>query len=512
MPFISDYTKRTLDQSTKQDMNVPEAGWNETFDASVGMIFDESLSVSTLLNREGWDQREIKIKKMADDGVLQDSEKYYNRTSGKYDYNAVALDLNTPDIKTDFELKQERNEMLAKRREYAEGVQSRGPTSAVIAGSLAGFLSDPVNLATITMTGPLGAAKGIGVIGAALKAAGNAAVVGAGTEAIIQPFIYNHRQEIDSPYSVSDAIKNIGFAAAGGGILGGTFGGISGYLRKVVQAAQPVAHDAHVATAIEYMQKLEKTLEDGNSRVPFEELKASQLKEARTEVSARVDAKLLPAEIKSVKAELKVLRKQLKETEPTPTRIDDVDESIPADQRKRLVKEREMADDAVGIKPLKKKIAELEARLPNSKAHARAVADLAKIEKGILPDEYQKTLDGISQEQINKDVEFLIKMEEFRGTANQPPLKPEHFEPRGALIEAAPMATRSDRQKAILDETGLTENYNTAMRSFDEIKDSPIMARAKIIVDGSEVDPVAYMKAVDDDVDGIEDVLRCVLG
>ena len=57
------------------------------------------------------------------------------------------------------------------------------------------------------------------------------------SELAIQPLVYNHKHDINSPYEVQDAINVIGITAVTAGILGGAIGGVSGYFTRTAEVA-----------------------------------------------------------------------------------------------------------------------------------------------------------------------------------------------------------------------------------------------------------------------------------
>jgi len=86
---------------------------------------------------------------------------------------------------------------------------------AYIAGSIAGSMADPVNLAATALTLPFSAAGSIGraaLTGAAVNAASQAAVTGLN---------YDYRRQIDPNYTYEAALDEVLAAAAGGAILEG---------------------------------------------------------------------------------------------------------------------------------------------------------------------------------------------------------------------------------------------------------------------------------------------------
>ncbi len=230
MAFISQTEDRAQMQSIIPDDGSVLADFDEVFDASVGFAFDEGLSISRMLNNEGYEQRRDAAKIIFDNG--EDRTKYSDRR-GKMNYDALSAKF-PETIKTDATLAEEKNQLLSKRRDYYNDVVRRSDSTAgELLGSMNAFMLDPLNVATMAIGTPFAIAKGVGVVGKAIKGALGAAAINAGTEALIQPIVLDYKLDIDSPYGMEDAIANIAMAAGGGLVLGGATGGISGWLKKI---------------------------------------------------------------------------------------------------------------------------------------------------------------------------------------------------------------------------------------------------------------------------------------
>lgn len=88
-----------------------------------------------------------------------------------------------------------------------------------LGGGLAAGFSDPLNILTLPVG--VGRATGSTFLRSTLNAFGRGAVVGAGFETMAQPFVYDYKKDIDSPYELSDAVMNIAFGGIGEGLLAG---------------------------------------------------------------------------------------------------------------------------------------------------------------------------------------------------------------------------------------------------------------------------------------------------
>ena len=526
MPFLDDYAERVASQNSAPLENIPDPSWGETFGAALGSVIDENLSISSWLNRDGEFERQKRVQELVDDGTITNIEDYWSQPNKSYNYNALAIDLNLPDIKTDFELTQERNAMLAKRREYAQDVMERGPGTASFLGQATAYVAlEPINVLSMPFAGPLTIAKSLGTIATAAKTAGNAAIIGGLSELAVQPFVYNHKLEIDSPYGAADAIAAISFAAGGSAALGFGIGGISGYLKKVRGVAEPLAlQDAHVATAIEYVKRMEETLDAMPDRVDFDALKSQLFIDARVEALSLMGQKLTRGDSKKIYAELKDLREKLKQAEyPSEIKIEEFDEKLPkkllrtlagdTPSRRKTRAEKQAADEvSQDVAMIQERITRLESELKRSKTGEMAEADLSRIEQGILPEKYQNLLDYAAKQQIQDEVNFLQNTEAFRELTQRPVLMPEHFEPMSPPLVDVPKAPVKALEQQALDASGLADEYSKTMAMLAEVKNNPATTRLSVVIDGQEVDIDSYIKSVDDEIDGIESVLRCAIG
>jgi len=88
-----------------------------------------------------------------------------------------------------------------------------------LGGGVAASMADPINIMTL----PLGAGR---VAGASfIRTLGIVAArnfgIGVASEGLLQPFVYDYKQEINSPYELTDALFNMAAAGIGEGLLNG---------------------------------------------------------------------------------------------------------------------------------------------------------------------------------------------------------------------------------------------------------------------------------------------------
>lgn len=297
MAFVSsrDEKMRSADINFQEEF-APKSSFGDVYDAAIGQTFDEELSISSKLNREGWSDRKRIVEGLIDSGALDKSK--YSRSSlptpsllgglhpAQFDYEAAALDFE--EIKDHKTLSEERNQLLKMRRDYANDVFERGSGTARFLGAAIAFMADPISIATMPIGFSVGAAKGLRAVGkAALKIGATEMAVETG----IQAFVFDHKEEIDSPYGYQDAITNIGTAALGSALLGGTAMGIKEYISHVRLKTKDLPDSEQLQFADETLARLEETL--SNNPLRKEGMTSKELvnadKEFLTELEVRRD-------------------------------------------------------------------------------------------------------------------------------------------------------------------------------------------------------------------------------
>lgn len=242
MPFVSEVDRRSYLDRLQPTQYEEEATFGETFGAAFDLAVDEELSISAALNNEMYQRRSQQTRELIDQGVI-DRDLYTDRR-GRFDYDRAAADLRkrfeglgrpgeVPDaIKTNAELRTERNEMLRMRREEAQDVLNRGSGLAQFAGTGSALILDPINFIGLGAGFAIGTGKSLSTIGRALYTARTEAAIAAATESAIQPFVFAHKNDIESPYAIEDALANIGIATTFGAGLGFVAGGLTGYFKN----------------------------------------------------------------------------------------------------------------------------------------------------------------------------------------------------------------------------------------------------------------------------------------
>tara|TARA_R100001015_G_C4634554_1_gene201274 strand:- start:4360 stop:6417 length:2058 start_codon:yes stop_codon:yes gene_type:complete len=240
MPFLSDVGQRALRQRVTPVELYEESEFFETLGAAFDLTIDEELSISALRNRQMFDERKENVRSLLNDGIIDADQ--YTSPRGRFNYDQLSKDLENTEyeglIKNNESLRKERNEMLRIRRERNKKVIERGSGFAQFLGMGGGLLLDPVNIASIGGGLFLTAARSGTVLGRALYGLRTEAGLAAASESAIQPLVFYHKNNIDSPFSVNDALTNIAVASAFGGALGFGFGGIAGYFGRAAEKSR----------------------------------------------------------------------------------------------------------------------------------------------------------------------------------------------------------------------------------------------------------------------------------
>ena len=604
MPILS-----SIDQQNMMFGLVPEYGatvptFKETLAASFAYVQDEELSISAQFYNEGYFERKRQLEKLSDEGF--DTSKYTD-LSGIINYDRISRDTNGL-IKTDLQLYEERNAILKSRREQNQDVIERGSGLAQFFGMTAGYMTDPVNIATLPIGGVATAGKGLSVLAQSLKSARNTAAVAVASEAAIQPLVYKHKQDIDSPYDTDDALRAIAFAAGGSAILGGALGGISGYLRKLTEDISTVANVfpeapfAFKPTVIQGKASVAPTFENINN------YKAQLITEEKAKRIGSAGEKLTRGERKNINKELKELQQQLKTVEESELLYTKAGKPLKAKsvRHRKQARERKQQD----IKSIQEKITTINKTLEKDRKASAAEASISRLEQGILPESAQKKLDDfilqkttpekesmfllarmadnlraqkgfraeevflggiakvmddlpkifdgtepldmkaiglkavnesldemkkakanpndiatleniknriindegdgvqlvkdIKQENIELDFAILKENEAFRKQIDNYTISPDAFV--GPPKPPAPKAKTTGLERNALDSDGMGKNFDEDMANYNNLETK------YAIVDGQLVDATKVIKELDDDLEGLESIMRCSIG
>jgi len=543
MPILSNQDQREYYQNLRGPQEFQEdPTFFETMGSAFGFVIDEELSVSSLLNRQGYDDRNKQIFEMSSEGF---DLKPYTDITGELDYDRLAED--TGLIKTNRELYDERTEILRKRREENQDVIERGNGFAQFLGSMGGYMLDPINVATMGI-GVGTAYKGMSTLSQALMTSRNTAAIALASESAIQPLVYKHKHDINSPYEFNDALMAIGTTAIGAGLLGGAMGGISGYFRNLSKNASefvgpPKPTDKINAEvrltpeqeSINILDRMGTQLAEQKAALPprieddiLKEYDAFQNKEYLKLEDAR-DATIVKLEkkITTIKKENETWAKWIakdggvnRQQLASEAGFDIADmQKIAGDFGKPVFRKtggyspdlfaerlREIGYDAMDMndaidlldsiirnpKMLKDPTAQVE--IDSINMHINELSD----NNTVLEEYYGQVI----RSNVEKDMELLSQNKAFEDRMNQP----SNYVEYESQLPPAPIATKTGLQREQLNSEGLAENYDRDMANYNAL-DNPTIYK-----NGEKVDGIEYMKELDDQIEGIESVRICALG
>ena len=560
MPFVSlkDKKEQELGASTYQKRSTA----SETFGAALSQVVNEEWSISSMLNAENYNDRKAKVKTLVDEGTI-DRKKYENYL-GEFDYDRIAED--TGLIKNDLTLFTERKELLEKKRNESAEVIARGSGMAQFAGSMVGYVLDPITIATMPIATAGTTLRGLSVLSKALKVGRNEAALGMATELFIQPLVYDHKNAIDSPYEAEDAITAIVTAGIGAGILGGTIGGLQGYFKNVRQKTAPLVSKPvdDVEVDVDAPKRADTATEDG-----IEPVKRSSTQEDEAlEVLARMEDNLASlktprstdieveeyskfkqgdytdleqtkiASIKGLEGALRAYEKK----EPSLARwiaengglnmdrwaregIDVADMKLaggfgkPVFRKKggidpdmlaeRLFEIRRIPeyDSNVALDMVQDMVMNPKRKFnPEADDYAKGLSDRIARLKESDNDLLEEVFHGAIKLDVEADGDIIRGLDKREKDFNQSTRTwAEYNQPE--LETSSPKAAVTSRQSEILADSGLNKNYDDDMAAYNSLEDKRVMGDDGELVDGDE-----FMKAIDDEIEGIESVMRCAIG
>ena len=513
----------------------------ETMGSAFDFVIDEELSVSSLLNRQGYDDRNEQIFKMTNEGF---DLKPYTDVTGEIDYDRISDD--TGLVKNNLELYNERTEILKKRRKENQDVVERGNGIAQFIGSMGGYMLDPINVATMGI-GVGTAYKGMSTLSRALMTGRNTAAIAVASESAIQPLVYKHKHDIGSPYEFNDALMAIGTTAIGAGLLGGAMGGVAGYFTRL-------SKDASKFVSFKPIDKVdvEVKLTPEQESINVLQRMGAQLVEQKAELPPRIEDDILQewdnfqagqytkledardATIITLEKQAETIRKEnltlarwiakeggLNKERWAREGIDVADMKAMGGGRNPLfrvkggydpdmlaerLREGNVSDiqmnDAIDMvdemvrNPKIFKDAGVQSRIDNIDDNINILRD----ENTVLEEYYGNVI----RKNVESDMELLAQNKAFEDSMNKPTLTYDDYVVE--QLPPAPQATRTGLQREQLDSEGLSANYDRDIANFEAQENRLVYADGKL-VDGDE-----YMKALDDQIEGIESVRVCAIG
>ena len=542
MAILSNQDQRNYYQNMRGPQEAQEdPTFFETMGSAFDFVIDEELSVSSLLNRQGYDDRNEQIFKMTNEGF---DLKPYTDVTGEIDYDRISDD--TGLVKNNLELYNERTEILKKRRKENQDVVERGNGIAQFIGSMGGYMLDPINVATMGV-GVGTAYKGMSTLSRALMTGRNTAAIAVASESAIQPLVYKHKHDIGSPYEFNDALMAIGTTAIGAGLLGGAMGGVAGYFTRL-------SEDASKFVSFKPIDKVdvEVKLTPEQESINVLQRMGAQLVEQKAELPPRIEDDILQewdnfqagqytkledardATIITLEKQAETIRKEnltlarwiakeggLNKERWAREGIDVADMKAMGGGRNPLfrvkggydpdmlaerLREGNVSDiqmnDAIDMvdemvrNPKIFKDADVQSRIDDIDDNINILRD----ENTVLEEYYGNVI----RKNVESDMELLAQNKAFEDAMNKPTLTYDDYVVE--QLPPAPQATRTGLQREQLDSEGLSANYDRDIANFEAQENRLVYADGKL-VDGDE-----YMKALDDQIEGIESVRVCAIG
>lgn len=478
------------------------APWWDGFSASVGHVIDEEWSISSGLNRDA-ERRRNDLAKEQDIDLRP-----YSDRRGRVDWDKVALD--HEGIPTSAEVNAERNEYLRMKREYANDVKSRAPDSSQFMGAMTGYLLDPVSVATMPAAYTVKGAQGLSLLSRIALTAGKAAAIEGATEAAIQLPVYQHKVEIGSPWEVQDSITNVALAATGAAALGGITEGISGYLKSIRKNIDPSTLNAGERKAYEAVQRVEDYLEDV---APEEQAQTLRDLEAHVDNYGRaIDEDALPEIVEPAVKAREGYQEIAEPIEQSIIRVGDGEFDLSGMSKARTdeVFANEVSQPDKGARAL------ADEYFDDDKFEGLPVDSIPV--RSIIPTQRFLGADNLDEVfDVGADTgAYLLKTDEGVFVLDGHHRIAANIAHGSAEIDAHvldlstadrdPDLTLQPKESEVLERTGLSEGYDQAAKEYKELPN-------KVIVQGEEViaaDDV--IKTFDDEIDGLENVMRCVRG
>ena len=288
MSIIDDF----IDSRLQRAEHPEPVGFMESFGDSFDVAIGEDLSISKFLNRDLYADRNQYLSVLREKGDIPPQVwQAHSRDAPRgmapiVDWDGLSVwaqrNLNA-DTPTDKELQENIRGNLKIRREAMQRKLSAGgtgETAGALTGALAAGVMDPVNLLVTPLGVPVRTAQSMSATARIMQAAKIGAVENLAAEALIQPLIYDYKYEIESPYTVGDAMAGMAAAAGLGATVNGVATGLAALIRgsrgmpalsierevmedALREFAQSPQMDAHPSEHLGRMGEIESELNEG---------------------------------------------------------------------------------------------------------------------------------------------------------------------------------------------------------------------------------------------------------
>jgi hypothetical protein len=433
----------------------------------------------------------------------------------------------------------------------------------------------------------------------AFRGVRNTAGLAVATELAIQPLVYNHKHDINSPYEMSDTIANIATVALTAVALGGTLGGIGGYFTRAAEVAAEEAAAAMrftsfsplapAGTRMRYPPDYTMRID---TRPTYFEAGKVVLEKATEELTELAGKRLSNAQVKAIKAEQRELTERIlkldaprarggrtpkadKKIETAKARLIELDGQldvhdsakaaradlsrieqgiIPSrydQQIKELIANgtSEMAETSRILQRMANSIANergfvasdlplsayqaakfrggspeeiksqvlkrLEESLKSVRREVDGKEELTKAQKETkdLMDRIKDTpanqldtfMQALHKQSIDDDVVLLKSMAEKQDQMNKPRYTPGMF--KRPEVAKAPKAETTPLERDALNRSGLDDDYDAIMDAYNSLSTKQVYDESGKLVDADDI-----MKAADEELEGLESIMRCSRG
>lgn len=285
---------------------------------------------------------------------------------------------------------------------------SEGGANSFLAQMAIGAI-DPINLIPVGGT----AYKTYKTGSSILKAAAVTAGVASGTQAAVEMSL--HHTQLERTYG--ESALNIGTTT----ILGGFIGATPPMLKKLFKKDT----NKEILDSMDPEPKIARGENSIFQSLDIEDIKSKLLIEAREEVTPVAGNKLTRGELKNLKSEkeqLEISLSRIEETTPAEVQAEIEGAKIGKKKSARKIKAEAKAEaEKITLESrqvFQEKLDIVLSKIESNEIASKAESDLSRIEQGILPEEFQATLDKLKQEQDQIKTDEPILTEEVRETTS----------------------------------------------------------------------------------------------
>ena len=125
--------------------------------------------------------------------------------------------------------------------------------------------------------------------------------------------------------------------------------------------------------------------------------------------------------------------------------------------------------------------------------------------KTTAPEAYDELIGQLHKTSVDNDMAVMRSMVYKQAQASKPNIKPSDYAPID--VPSAPRASTTSLERAALDSDGVGKEFDNIMAEYNRLPSRKIYNEA-----GEEMDADIVIKAADDELKGLESVMRCSIG